>query len=156
MAEFYYNLGLAFERAARENSAHPSLCYSSGNVSYEDLNSLSNQIACFLVDKNIGVSDVVAVFNTKTPIGYASMIACLKVGAIYTNIDEENPPERLKRILNTCQPGFVIFDHKPAEDVIRNMSDMTETISSELKWSLVITRPISCLLPDRPALLKGY
>ena len=61
--------------------------------------------------------DVVGIFNTKEPTGYAAMLACLKIGAIYTNIDEENPKERLKKIFRASEPKLLISDHETNTDI---------------------------------------
>lgn len=66
-------------------------------ISYNELNSLSNRIANYLLSFGVKPHDVVGIFNTKEVEGYASMLACLKIGAAYTNLDEENPPLRLEK-----------------------------------------------------------
>lgn len=40
----------------------------------------------------------------KKPSTFAFMLACLKVGAVYTMLDPESPGERLRRIMMTCMP----------------------------------------------------
>jgi D-alanine--poly(phosphoribitol) ligase subunit 1 len=36
------------------------------------------------------------------------MLACLRLGIIYTNLDPDSPWERLRRILVTCKPNIII------------------------------------------------
>jgi D-alanine--poly(phosphoribitol) ligase subunit 1 len=38
------------------------------------------------------------------------MLACLKVGAIYVNVDYANPQERLMKIFEVCQPKIIIYN----------------------------------------------
>jgi D-alanine--poly(phosphoribitol) ligase subunit 1 len=54
--------------------------------------------------------DVAAIFHEKTPSAFAAMIACLKLGVIYTNLDIETPAPRLKRILAQCQPRRILVE----------------------------------------------
>ena len=39
------------------------------------------------------------------------MLACLKIGAVYSNIDPNSPIERLKRMLEICKPKY-LFTYK--------------------------------------------
>ncbi|MFM9634937.1 AMP-binding protein, partial [Streptomyces galilaeus] len=52
----------------------------------------------------------VAIFNDKTPYGYASMLACLKLGLIYANLDITSPWSRLEKILSNSSPSVVCMD----------------------------------------------
>jgi len=112
----FHNLGLYFEDIAKKSGNHIALKFDNQNLSYQALNSLSNKIANFLKKKGVSEQDVVGIFNTKEPTGYATMLACLKIGAIYTNIDEEDPKERLKKIFRTAEPKLLISDHEASID----------------------------------------
>ena len=76
----FNNLGLYFEDVARRSGNHPALKYDNCEISYQELNALSNKIANFLIEKGVAKQDVVGIFNTKEPTGYATMLACLKIG----------------------------------------------------------------------------
>ena len=45
------------------------------------------------------------------------MLACLTLGVTYTNLDPDNPVERLRRILSVCQPAMILCDTTPAPAV---------------------------------------
>ena len=111
--DLFINLGHYFEDVVEHDENQIALKYNGKKITYKVLNALSNCIANFLQNQGISKQDVVGIFNTKEPIGYATMLACLKLGAIYTNIDEENPKERLKKIFSTAQPKLLISDHQP-------------------------------------------
>jgi len=113
----YNNLGLYFENVSKENGNHIALKYEDQDLSYQSLNSLSNRIANFLIKKGVSKRDVVGILNTKEPVGYASMLACLKTGAIYTNIDEVNPRKRLKKIFKKADLKLLIADHEANRDI---------------------------------------
>ena len=111
---YRYNLGLAFYRVAREHARDTALRYPGGDaVEFKALNSLSNRIARAFVDKGVGKGDVVCIFNNKSVSAFASMIACLKIGAPYTNLDVSSPPERISKMLATCEPALLLFDRLP-------------------------------------------
>ncbi len=116
----YFNLADYFYDIAYKNRGKMVLIYEKNNLSYKDFNHLSNKIANYLLSCGIRQYDVVAIFNTKEPIGYASMLACLKIGAPYTCIDEEHPPARLEKIFSTCVPKLIITDH-PLSSLIKEL-----------------------------------
>src|SRR5471030_1579745 len=102
---YRYNLGLQFYQVAKTNADRTALKYPSGDIfTYRQLNALSNKIARFLLSNGIKKGDVVAIFNDKSPYAWSIMLACLKTGAIYTNLDTTSPWSRLQKILNTCTP----------------------------------------------------
>lgn len=112
------NLGRAFEHVAAANAKRPALVFGTGHsMSYEDLDRRANQLANWLQAQGLRRLDVLALFNAKTAQGYAAMLAALKIGAAYVNVDERNPPQRLERILATCQPRLVVSDHLLAEEI---------------------------------------
>lgn len=118
----YFNLAQYFYDVANKYKKEIALRYKDKNITYEELNSLSNKIANYLLGKGIKSYDVVGVLNTKETVGYATMLACLKMGATYTNIDEENPSARLEKILHTCKPKLLISDHTPSS-MIKNVAN---------------------------------
>jgi D-alanine--poly(phosphoribitol) ligase subunit 1 len=108
---YQYNLGIRFYEITKQYGNRVALRYPDGTVySYAALNELSNRLAHFIMDAGISKGDVVAIFNEKTPVAYALMLACLKTGTIYTNLDVSSPWARIEKILHTCQPKAVFFD----------------------------------------------
>lgn len=108
---YTYNLGQRFAQIVKENGEKPALIFcDDSRMSYLDLDRLSNQMARFLIEKGIKKRDVVAIQNSKTPIGFSGMVACIKIGAIYTNFDFTNPPDRIHKIFSTAKPRMVLAD----------------------------------------------
>jgi len=109
--EFYqYNLGQLFNSIAIERDGHTALKFPNGELyTYYQLNTLSNQIAHYLIKKGIRRNDVIAILNNKSNVSYAIMIACLKIGAIYTNLDPKSPIERFKKMLGLCSPKLLFY-----------------------------------------------
>jgi len=113
MIGYQYNLGIRFYDVAQTYADRIALRYADGTtISYAGLNSLSNQFARYLAGRGIRKGDVVAIFNEKSPYGYALMLGCLKIGAIYTNLDITSPWSRIQKILLTCEPRMIFIDHK--------------------------------------------
>lgn len=114
MVEIYrYNLGLKFDQIAKENFDRVAIrLIDERPVTYKELNTLSNKISNYLLSIGVKRNDVVAILNNKTKTSYALMIACLKIGAIYTNLDAKSPIERFERMIRVCNPKLLFFYQK--------------------------------------------
>ncbi len=110
---YRYNLGQSFRSIAALHANRQALRFPGGDTcTYESLDALSDRLAAGLLSLGLGRRDVVGIFHTKSVYGYAAMIAALKLGVAYVNLDEQNPPQRLQLILNTCRPKCVVTDGK--------------------------------------------
>lgn len=108
------NLGNLFEDVASRDPERPALVFNpSDSVTYGELDDAANRFARLLIEIGVEKGDVVCVFNTKTLEGFACMLGCLKIGAVYSNIDENNPAERLKKIFAACRPCLIVADSPP-------------------------------------------
>ena len=111
MGSYTYNIGSFFSKVANENAGRTALKYPGGKtVSYQELDLLSNKIAHYFISRKLIKGDVIALFNNKSPLGYACMLAALKCGIIYTNLDTTSPWQRIKKIIERCKPELILFD----------------------------------------------
>ncbi len=112
MTDLYiHDLGTAFRSAAAANLSRPALRYLDGRVvTYGELDQLSDQLAGALLELGVRPQQVVGILSNKSTRAYASIIACLKVGAIYTNLDVTSPWTRLEKIVDRCDPTLVLYD----------------------------------------------
>ena len=91
MRRYYYNLGMYFENIVQQYGLNIAIKYDDKTYSYFLLNNKANQFVQFLLDRGIKQGDVIAIANTKIINSFALMIACLKLGVIYVNIDIDGP-----------------------------------------------------------------
>jgi D-alanine--poly(phosphoribitol) ligase subunit 1 len=111
MAQYIYNTGNLFSKIATENADRTALKYPDGaTATYAHLESLSNRIAHYFVGRGLKKGDVIAIFNNKTPVGFSCMLAALKCGIIYTNLDLTSPYQRIKKIAERCKPALLLYD----------------------------------------------
>jgi len=119
MSAYDFNLWRAFSAIVKASGARPALRLANGQeVTYRELHSQAARIATGLTALGIGRGDVIALQNNKSPQGYATMLACLALGAAYTHLDPLNPVERLRRILNNCKPALVLTDGPAMPNVV--------------------------------------
>ncbi len=122
---YLYNLGLRFQQIAQQYGDRIALWYdSTTQVSYAELNGNSNRMARLLTSLKVGQGDVVCISGTKTPLAFSTVLACLKLGAIYVILDPDSPTERIRKILSTCRPKLLF-----AEDILL---DRLNDVVSEL------------------------
>lgn len=125
---YIYNLAQKFSQIVQEHGQRPVFKYPSGEVfTYTQLNELSDKIFTRLVKKGMQQGEVVAIFNQKSPLAFATMLACIKGGFIYTNIDITSPWQRVEKIIRTCQPKMVCYDgnETPFEAEIGSVQEKT-------------------------------
>lgn len=141
---YYYNLGLKFDFIARKQPSAIALRFQDGEEwSYGRCNELSSRCAHFLLDLGVLESDVVAIVSDKHPMAFVVMLAALKIGVAYVNLDAESPLERLEKILDKTGSHFVFFE------------DLTEEVGSSLEKNNSI-RGINLDDDVFASLLEGY
>ncbi|OEE33121.1 hypothetical protein A1QO_10595 [Vibrio genomosp. F10 str. ZF-129] len=120
--KYNYNLGLLFDDIASEQSSQVAIKFTDNTaVSYQNLKESSNSIARYMLNHGVKSGDIVAIFNEKTQYSYSIMIACLKIGATYTNLDPNSPIERLHKMLQVCEPKhYFVNDDK----YVRKLGDV--------------------------------
>jgi D-alanine--poly(phosphoribitol) ligase subunit 1 len=120
---YEYNLGLRFLRVAAANADRPALWIDRDRrLSYRELDAAANGLARLLLAQGVGAGDVVCVSGTKNPFAFATILGCLKIGAVYAVLDPYGPPERLRKILDTCRPRAVVGEDAVLE-AIRGVAD---------------------------------
>lgn len=141
---FISNLGLAFEEIARQNADRTALLYPTGGerISYRQLSLLVDRVAAALWAKGLRQGQVAAIFHDKSPAAFAAMLACLRLGIIYTNLDPDSPWERLRKILGTCRPRLVIsgFQETP----------FGSALEAEGYGDILHLRDLATLAPSEP------
>lgn len=107
---FISNLGIAFQDVVRRHKNRTALIYpaTGERVSYGELDLLADRVAGILWALGLRHGQVAAMFHDKSPAAFAAMLACLRLGIIYTNLDPDSPWERLHKILGACQPSVII------------------------------------------------
>lgn len=116
---FISNLPMAHHEIVRQHGERSALKYpaTGESVTHAELAEMADRIAATLHSRGIRQGEVVAFFHDKSPAAYAAMLACLRLGVLYTNLDPDSPWERVRKILGSCQPRLIInaFESLPHE-----------------------------------------
>ena len=78
------------------------------------------------ISRRVSPGSPVPVMMEKSPLMLAAMLGAVYAGCFYVPVNPDNPPERLKKIFQTLEPGILIADRKIQEFFI------TEGICSEI------------------------
>ena len=110
--DYSYNLGSRFSEISRQFSLKIALQLSKEEqVTYAELDKVSGKIASWLDKRGVVAGDVIAIFHNKTCLPYAIMLACLKIGVIYTNLDTTSPVQRVKKIVKSSNPKIIFHSN---------------------------------------------
>ncbi|CEG58352.1 amino acid adenylation domain-containing protein [Legionella fallonii] len=110
MNKYYHNLGLLFDDVALENAIQPALCYPEQYINYKDLSEWAQRLGVFLLSKGVQPGDVIAIGSNKKFLTYALMLASIRLGVAYVNIDVTAPLARNLPIIEVSQTEFLFYD----------------------------------------------
>ncbi len=135
---YKYNLGIGFEKIVEKHGDKVALKFNKMHtISYEELNKTANQLARCLLDIGVSQKDVVCMSGDKRAITFACVIACLKIGAVYSIFDPQNPIERLRKIFTACRPKILFLEpslEQKLHDIIKLLDvKVIHNIAGELQ-----------------------
>lgn len=110
MHRHHYNLGLLFDEVLSAHARRPALRYSTHEYPYQVVSKWIDQLAGLLLANGRTRGEVIAIAHTKRPLSYAMMLAALRLGVVYVNIDVTSPIARTIRILQTSGTSLLFFD----------------------------------------------
>lgn len=122
MAPHHYNLGLFFEEVVSAHAERPALRYQDREISYRDIAGLTDRLAALLLAMGIARGDVIAIGHGKRPLSYAMMLAALRLGVPYVNLDVRSPVARSSRILESSGASVLFFDDPAAEAAMAELA----------------------------------
>lgn len=106
-----YNIPQIFAESVSNHADLPALLFAGqATVSYAELDRISNRLARFLSASGVGPGSRVCLCAEKTLLPYATILASLKLGAVYFAIDPRNPAARTEKIFAQCSPAAVVTD----------------------------------------------
>ncbi len=77
---------------------------------YQEIELLSNRLANCLVYAGVARQQRVVYCMQRSAACLVAMLGILKADAVYVPVDHKSPPERLRRIVEDCQPAALICD----------------------------------------------
>lgn len=97
-----------FAISASKYSDRVALAWEEGNLTYKEIDLISNQIARFLRERGIEPEKRVALCLQRSWQLIVAMLAVVKAGGVYVPIDPAYPAERIEYIVSDCQAELVL------------------------------------------------
>ena len=129
MNTYYYNLGDCFDEILSKFSDRAALRYADAEYTFRGVSSWIDSLAALLISNRVRRGDVIAIGHDKRPLSYALMLAAIRLGITYVNIDVASPISRNSRILQVCAPKILFFDDLAYE---AEMADLARSQGCEL------------------------
>lgn len=120
----HYNLASYFAEGAKAHAARPALRYPDRSHSYAELMDWAQRLANLLLQKGCKRGDVIAIGHNKRPLSYALMLAALRLGVAYVNIDVASPAARNARILTISGAKLLFFDDPAFEQSLQGLPQL--------------------------------
>ena len=106
-----FNVAELWDEISTRHHSDTAIHGAEETITYGDLDVLSERIALFFNGSGVKAGCVVALLSSKSVVSYAAMLASLKIGAIYVNLDPSSPAARLEKIFEVCEPSILCLDH---------------------------------------------
>ncbi|MCX8123490.1 MAG: AMP-binding protein [Spirochaetes bacterium] len=117
-----------------------ALIYMGTNITFKQLDELSNRLAHYLVDIGVKPDDVVGLHLPNIPAHYIGVIAVQKAGAVSTGLSPLLTPSEMEYQLNDSKTKVVI--------TLDILFEKIAEVSSKAPFSEVIVTEIADFLPD--------
>ena len=97
-----------FNRTAEKYPNNTAVIFEDKKFSYSEVDKISNDIAAYILSKNIGKGDVVSILIPRCEFMALAPLGALKAGCAYQPLDSTYPPERLNFMLKDSAAKMLI------------------------------------------------
>ncbi|MGY3053454.1 amino acid adenylation domain-containing protein [Pedobacter sp. UYEF25] len=99
-----------FIKQVQENQHKKAVVFENKYLTYRQLDEKSNQIANYLIERNIGNNSIVPICVKPSLEMIVAILGVLKTGAAYAPIDAESPSFRAKQLTDDSESSLMIID----------------------------------------------
>ena len=128
-----------FREQAASTPDNLALVYQDHQLSYKEVDQLTDQIASYLIAKGIKPGDAVAICSNQSLEIALSVWGILKTGACYIPIDHENPADRINFIIQNTKSKLIITN-KACASLIESKVGLQQVILDEC-WEAIQATP---------------
>jgi D-alanine--poly(phosphoribitol) ligase subunit 1 len=106
----HHNLAHLLDEVLIEHAARPALHYAEADHTFYELGGWVDSLAALLLSNGLQRGDIIAIGHDKHALSYALMLAAIRLGVAYVNIDVASPIARNSRILQVSAPKLLFYD----------------------------------------------
>ncbi|QQK77679.1 amino acid adenylation domain-containing protein [Salicibibacter cibarius] len=149
-----------FERQAKQHPQKCALSFEGKQLSYQDVNEKSNQLARCLREKGVGGNGFAAISLPRSLNMIVAILGTLKAGAAYVPIDPNYPADRKEYLVSDSRPSVIItnaetsiniFHSIDAETIVLDNENVQQELKSKSKTNLQPNERNTTLDPENPA-----
>src|SRR5918995_3962507 len=118
-------------------------------ITYRELNHLTNRLAQALLTRGVEPGDRVAIWLPKSINAVAAMQAVLRIGAAYVPVDPLSPIARAREVIADCEPSVCVSEPERAAAGISPVGPVRMLLLGEGARGLDSSTPASPLPPPR-------
>lgn len=122
-----------FEQSASQNPNAIAVEFDKRQLTYEQLNSGSNQLAHYLQKLGVGVETLIGICMEPSPVMVAAILGILKAGGAYVPLDPSYPPERLQFMVKDARVTAVITQ----DSLLHLFGGNLNIVCVERDWSAI-------------------
>ncbi|KAH0433356.1 nonribosomal peptide synthase [Colletotrichum camelliae] len=117
----YSNVVSAFRAMAQKHGSAPAVCSWDGDLTYSELDRLSDRLAYKLrVEHGVQSQRVVAFCCIKATSAVVIMLAVWKAGGAFLSLDINHPPERRTAILREAEASLILVNAPERVDTMKS------------------------------------
>jgi amino acid adenylation domain-containing protein/non-ribosomal peptide synthase protein (TIGR01720 family) len=128
------SVATVFEKQVAQTPAAIALICGADTITYRALNQQANQLAHYLVETGVTPETLVGLYLDRSIAAIVSMLAILKVGAVYLPIDSANPRDRVTQILQDAGVNWIITTTSESGWIADLGCTIVELDSQPLPW----------------------
>lgn len=114
-----------FEQQVKKHPNDIALICEDQTLTYNELNRKANSLAHYLMQKGIGANDIVCIMTNRSFETIVCMMAILKAGAAFFNVDPTYPIDRTKYYLEDSKTRYVLTQ-KELRDRVSSIENCIE------------------------------
>jgi aspartate racemase len=143
-----------FENQADRTPEAIAIVYEDQQISYQELNERTNQLAHYLIRQGIGLDTRVGVYLERSVAMVVGLLGILKAGGAYVPLDPTTPPDRLRFMLQDAGVAMVITSAilwsriatglNPSED---SFWKKPPVLVLDMEWPSLASEDLSSALP---------
>jgi D-alanine--poly(phosphoribitol) ligase subunit 1 len=126
---YHHNLAHLLDEVLVKHSARSALHYAEADHTFHEVGGWVDSLATLLLAKGLRRGDVIAIGHDKQALSYALMLAAIRLGVAYVNIDVTSPIARTSRILQVSTPKLLFYDDPACQT---DMAELATTQGCEL------------------------
>ncbi|HKR12150.1 MAG TPA: condensation domain-containing protein, partial [Pyrinomonadaceae bacterium] len=131
----------AIEKQCERTPDHVAVSFQKQQLTYGELDAGTNQLARHLQQQGVGPEALVCVLFERSVEMIVGLVGVLKAGAAYLPLDPEQPPDRLRRMIDDGQPIVLLTQEKFLPLVSAMGAETLDVICLDRDWTSIAAEP---------------